>query len=211
MKMKMIILWITLCGSFLTGRTQYSAGTERYYNADEEESFSIVQVEWFQYKKWYAEVRYNYEASNSFSLNVGRSYERKGTFSYYLCPLAAVVWGRLHGGSIGLNADFSYKKLACHIQDQFTFSIADRSENFVYSWSELGYQAFQKIETGILLQQLNPLSPRRNLKKGCYVKIEFRNWTLPLYVFDLASNNRSLVLGVNFEMEIKKQAANTQH
>lgn len=170
----------------------------------EEQSFNIVQVEWYQYKNWYTEARYNYEALNSFSLNVGRSYERKGVFSYYVCPMVAVVWGNLHAASVGLYADISYKKVSFHTQAQYTFSITDRSENFIYSWSELGYQAFKKIEMGILTQQINPLSPKGHLQKGLFVKFECRNWTFPLYAFDLTTNNRSLVLGISFQKEMKK-------
>lgn len=170
----------------------------------EEQSLSIVQVEWHQYKKWYAEVRYNYEALNSFSMNVGRSYERKEAFSYYVCPMAGLVWGNLHAGSVGFYADIGYKKISFHTQSQYTFSIADRSENFTYSWSELGYQAFKRMEVGMLIQQIDPISPKSNIQKGLFVKFEYRNWTFPLYAFDLTTNNRLLVLGISFQMEVKK-------
>ena len=204
MKTKMMIWGIIFCGSFQKGVTQCSAGAEQYCSAMEEQSFSTVQVEWYQHKKWYAEARYNYEALNSFSLNAGRSYEGKGLVSYYVCPMAGVVWGNLHAGSVGFYTDISYKKISFHTQSQYTFSIADRSENFIYSWSELGYQAFKNLDIGMLIQQINPISPKSSLQKGLFIKFECRNWSFPLYAFDLTTNNRSLVVGISFQKELKK-------
>ena len=165
----------------------------------------MVQVEWYQNKKWYIESRHNYEALNSFSLYMGRSYERKAALSYFICPMAAVVLGDLTGGSVGLNTDISYKKISYSMQAQYTFSISDRLENYIYSWSEFGYRVFKKIDVGILIQQTKPFCLKTSVKNGFYIKLQFGNLIFPLYIFNLTSNARSMVFGINFQKDENKR------
>lgn len=165
----------------------------------------MVQVEWYQKDKLYVEGRHNYEAPNSFSLYMGRSYEKKAAFSYFVCPMAAIVWGGLTGGSVGLNTDVSYKKISFNMQAQYTFSISDRSENYLYSWSEFGYQIGRKVNVGILTQHTKPLCLKASVKSGFYAKFQFGNLIFPLYIFDLNSNTRSVVLGINFQKDDSKE------
>ena len=190
---------------FQKGKTQGSAGTEQYYNAIEEQSFSMVQVEWYQHNKWYTEIRHNYEALNTFSLYMGRSYEKKAALSYFVCPMAALVGGNFTGGSVGLTADITYKKLFCATQAQYTFSVADRSAAYLYNWSELGYQALKDVNTGVLIQQTKPFCLKTTVKSGFYVKWQWGNLTFPLYIFNLTSHTRSLILGVNFQKDADKK------
>ena len=89
---------------------------------------------------WYAEGRYNYEDLNTFSLYGGRTFSNEHALSYSITPMAGIMWGRLRGGSAGLNASIEYKKYYFSTQSQYSIATQHLAESFFFSWSEAGYR-----------------------------------------------------------------------
>jgi hypothetical protein len=143
-------------------------------------------------ENWYTEARANYEAINSASLNFGKSFKKKALISYSVTPMAGLVVGAFTGGSVGANVEVGYKNISLCSQAQYTFSIENRATNFTYSWSDLTYQLKEWLSAGVSLQQT-----RGQFEKGILVRGAYKNFSIPLYVFNPAKSERYFVLGLN--------------
>jgi hypothetical protein len=177
------------------------AGLEQYYSV-QGKTMSFTPIVWYQAKTgWYAEARYNYEAVNSISVYTGKTIERRSKLSYSLNTIAGIVMGGFKGGSIAVNADAEYKKIFFSLQSQYTFSVENRSLNYIYIWSDICYQLFPSLSAGISLQQTNGNNTEVISEKGIFVKAGSGKWNVPLYIFNPFNNNRYMVLGINYTWE----------
>ena len=180
-------------GLLRKGFSQSSGGIEQDYYWGQNRPFSWVPIaSYCTPGNWYFEGRGNYEASNSGSLYLGKTFRKNAVVSYSVTPLAGVVMGKFTGGSVGANVALDYKKISFSSQPQYTFSIADRATNFSYSWSDFSYQLKTWLAAGVSLQQTRGLS-----EKGILIRGVYKNLSVPLYVFNPAASERYFVLGLN--------------
>ncbi len=193
---------MTLCGLWHNVTAQPHAGLEQYYYMGTYKTFTIVPVVYYQSSKnWYAEGRFNYEAINTLSLYGGKTYEKKAAFSYTASPIAGIALGRMNGGSIGINLETDYRKFYFNTQSQYTFSVQQRSNNFIYSWSDLTYQITEKFAAGISVQQTKLYQVNGAFERGFLIKPTYKSWTFPLYIFKPETDDRYFVLGINYEWQ----------
>ncbi|RYE30255.1 MAG: hypothetical protein EOP42_12555 [Sphingobacteriaceae bacterium] len=189
-----------LCGLWHSVKAQ--AGLEQYYYMGNYQTFTIVPVAYYQSSKnWYAEGRFNYEAINTLSLYGGKTFKKDASLSYSATPIAGVVLGQMNGGSVGLNLETDYGKFNFNIQSQYTFSVQQRTNNFIYSWSDLTYQFFKKFAVGASLQQTKLYRVNGAFDTGILLKTGFKNWVFPLYIFRPKTTERYFVLGINYEWQ----------
>ncbi len=192
-----LLLTIALYGLSLKGFGQSNGAFEQYYYLGKNRPFSWVPgVGYCTTGNWYVEARANYEAINSVSVYLGKTFKKKALISYSITPLAGLVGGRFNGCSVGANVEMDYKKISLSSQSQYTFSIENRATNFTYSWSDLTYQLKKWVSTGVSLQQT-----RGQFEKGILVRGTYKNLSIPLYVFNPTKSERYFVLGLNVEWD----------
>lgn len=178
------------------------AGLEQYYYMGMYKNFILVPVAYYQSSQnWYAEGRFNYEALNTLSLYAGKTFERKAVISYAASPILGVVLGQMNGGSAGINLQLDFQRFNFNTQTQYTFSVQQRSNNFVYSWSDLTYRITKKFEAGFSVQQTKTYQLKQAFERGLLIKTGYKNWNFPLYVFRPESSERYFVLGINYEWQ----------
>lgn len=154
--------------------------------------------------RWYAEARYNYEETNTFSLYAGKTFSNTGKLSYSITPLLGGVIGNFKGGSIGLNLTLDYRYFFFSSQSQYTFSGESESNNFLFSWSEIGYQPLDWFYFGVSAQHTYyPEINTESFEPGVVVGFEFGKWTFPIYCFSIGEVSRYLVLGINLDVGTK--------
>lgn len=165
-------------------------------------TFAFVPVVYYQSaQKWYAEGRFNYEAMNTMALYGGKTFEKKAIVSYSASPILGIVLGEMNGGSTGINLEVDYKKFNFNTQSQYTFSLHQQSNNFIYSWSDLTYQLSEKFAAGISVQQTKLYQINGAFERGILFKPTYKSWTFPLYIFKPETKDRYFVLGINYEWE----------
>src|SRR5438270_2856188 len=148
--MKKLLLLIILLELWHNGNRQVKEGGEQYYYMGERQTFTMVPVINFETSKnWYVEGRYNFEALNTMSVYAGKTFYKKAVASYSVSPVIGAVLGRYKGGSVGVNGDADYKKYSFSSQLQYTFSINHKTQDFLYSWSDLSYQPLNNFSTGV--------------------------------------------------------------
>jgi hypothetical protein len=191
--------------AFTAAWTQSAGGVEQmYYMRAGENSTMVPRAHFTSGNNWYGEARYNYDDLQTFSMYGGKTFSKKGNWSYSATPLIGGLIGKMNGGSFGLNMDLSYQNLFISTQSQYTFSLEESNDKFLYSWTELGYQAMPWLYGGMALQQTNIYRTNGKLEPGCMLGLSIRNWTVPLYVFNPAGKEMNFVLGFNWEWEKKK-------
>lgn len=196
--MKKVMLLIMLSGLWHKAHTQSHGGVQQYYYMGERQTFTFVPVVYYQTSSnWYIEGRYNFEALKTFAVYAGKTFEKEAALSYSLSPVAGLVAGRFKGGSVGGNIESDYNRFFLSSQFQYTFSIQDRTENFMYIWSDIGYEAFSNISAGFSVQQTSLYKERSMFEKGIFITASFKKWSLPFYVFSPTTRDRYFVLGLN--------------
>ena len=199
-----------LCGLWPDVKAQSNAGLQQYYYMGMYRTFTVVPIATFQTSKnWYAEGRYNYEALNTLSLYAGKTFEKKAVISYTASPILGIVLGKLNGGSVGINLEMNYRKLDFNTQTQYTFSVEQRANSFIYSWSDLTYSITERLSAGVSLQQTKLYQTNGAFEKGFLIKTGFKSWNFPLYVFRPESNERYFVLGINYGWQQNNSAKNS--
>ncbi len=189
--------------AFAANCQEHGSFEQYYYARAGAASVIVPKISYQNRHNWFGEVRYNYEELQTISFNAGKMFSNSKTFSYSLAPYAGLVLGRLNGGSLGSKIDLGFKGLFFSSESQYTFSVNDKTENFFFMWSELGYQLTHLVYSGIALQLTHPFEIKNNWEPGVMVGFTYKSWTFPLYAFSPTNNNRNYVLGINWEWNYK--------
>lgn len=179
--------------------SQTHAGIEQYYYTGYRVSTIVPKIYYRDEKNWYGEIRYNYDALETLSLNVGKTISGENTISYAITPTLGFVAGRLNGGSLGLNTEAELGNLYFSAESQYTISGDDKNNDFLFNWSELGYQLTGGIYTGLALQLTHLYKTNNQWEPGVMAGFSFNRFTFPVYVFNPLTNKRYFVVGVNIE------------
>jgi len=185
------------------GQSQVHGGFQQYYYTGGGPSSVVPKIYYQSRKNWYGEVKYNYETSQTVSMNAGKMFSKKNEISYSFTPVAGIVLGKLNGINTGINIDMDYKKLFYSSEIEYTFSIDKNSANLFLTWSELGYQFSKKIYSGIALQVLKIARQKKAWEPGLMAGWVHDNWTFPVYMFSPFSNGRNYVMGINWQWNYK--------
>jgi len=197
MRNGLVILAFLLAGQ-VHAQSKLSIGQYSYIKRGE--PFYVSPIAQYQSSSnWYAEARYNYEDLNTFSLYGGRTFSNEQALSYSITPMAGIMWGRLRGGSAGLNASLEYKKYYFSTQSQYSVSTQDLRESFFFSWSEAGYRPLDWLYTGVSLQHTKPRHAGALIEPGFFACFSYRQWSLPVYCFVPSREPCFFVVGITRE------------
>lgn len=184
-------------------QAQAQIGFEQYCYVKNSQMTTLVPI--FNYESnshWYAEARYNYEEVNTFSLYAGKTFSNDGKFDFSITPMLGGVVGKFKGISSGVNAVVEFKDVFFSTQSQYTISFHESNADFLFSWSELGYQPWKWFFLGVTAQQT--YIPEANLlesEPGVFIGFSVGMWTFPLYVFKPMTISNYYVLGINLSMD----------
>jgi hypothetical protein len=204
--MKKIMLLMTVCVWWHKATAQTKAGLEQYY-AVHKNAVSFMPILWCENNAgWYAEGRYNYEAANTFSLYGGKTFKKESVISSSLTGLLGAVAGEFNGGAVAANAEIEYKKFTLSFQSQYSFSVENKMDNFIYLWSDISFQTTYWLSAGLSLQQTKLYQTKVETEKGIFATARFGKWEFPIYIFNPDKNERYVLLGINFSWEHKKKS-----
>ena len=195
-----IVLFVMMIGHAAVAQ---EGALEQYFQVQNKEAVYMMPIVHYQSKKnWYTEVRYNYEDQETLSVYAGKVFSRIKKVTYSVAPILGIVTGKFKGGSMGFNLNIEYKKLFVASQSQYTFSMKDKTANFLYSWSEVGYDIASWIYLGAAVQYTQLYQIRHaQVESGVVVGLSMGSWTFPLYSFSPMSDNRYFLLGINRKLE----------
>jgi hypothetical protein len=150
-------------------------------------------------RNWYLEARYNYEDMGTFSMYAGKTFSWEKKAEYTFTPLIGFMAGNMQGLSTGLNMEISRNAFYFAAQSQFSTSLQDYSNHFFFSWSEAGIETTDWMYAGLSMQYTQSFGTRPLFEPGVLVAFTFKQWTFPLYAFNVTDNSPYFILGMNYE------------
>lgn len=188
----------------LTVTGQAKSGLENYNFLGRGQQYAWMPV--FHYETTdglYAEFRYNYEALNTFSMYGGKSFSGGRKLQFVITPMLGFSAGDFTGISVAANTEAEWSALYFSCQSQYSIATSPENADFLFNWAELGYMAGAHFFGGLAMQYTVEQSSYE-LDPGVVGGVNFRNISIPLYVFKPFSKGRFFILGINFQYNIKK-------
>jgi hypothetical protein len=185
---------------------QLKGGLEQYYymNSTTQPTFS-PRAYYDDSKNWHREIRYNYEAAETFSLYFGKSFEGGEKLGYSFTPMMGVSVGQFTGASPGVSFELTLKRLAFTSESQYSFSMNSRADEFFFTWTEARMDVTRWLSGGIAFQQTNCYKTKGQFDPGGMLALTWRDLSFPVYVFNPGNKNRYYVFGLSWEWETKKR------
>jgi len=181
---------------------QAKAGMETYSFHREGQSYVWMPVMHYESRKGtYAEIRYNYEDVNTFSLFGGKNFHIGPSGSFNLKPMIGVSAGQFNGISFALNAGAEKGAFFWSSESQFSASLKRSAPNFFFNWSEAGINITKNLFAGLSFQytvQSGITEPAPGFMAG----FSFGNLSIPVYLFQPFSKDQLFVLGFNYEYDL---------
>lgn len=112
--------------------------------------------------------------------------------------------GNFSGVSIAANGELDWKNFYASSQTQYSINIKTDGKNFFFSWSELGYNISKTLFAGAAVQYTLQAG-KTNTEPGFVAGLNFKNFSIPFYVFKPFSSGQYIVLGLIFEYNLKKR------
>ena len=153
---------------------------------------------------WYGEIRYNYEDARTFSLYAGKTFSGGKVVEYSITPMAGYSTGAFTGLSLAVNTEAEWKAFYFSSQSQYSISTKTKEDNFLFSWSELGYSITDNFFTGFTAQYTRTIC-QTYLEPGIVMGVRFKNVEIPFYVFKPFRRERYFVLGLSYEFNLGKK------
>jgi len=183
--------------------TQAKSGIENYNQLGKGNEYVWMPVVHYEAKKgMYAELRYNYEDLKTFSFYAGKTFTGETDLEYSMTPMAGYCIGKFTGLSLAVNAEAEWKDFYVSTQTQYSMATKKDAANFFFSWSEAGYNVSRIFFAGLAIQYtlqqgVNDLQP------GFLAGLNFKNITVPFYMFSPFQPGRYMVLGFIYEYNLK--------
>ncbi len=187
------------------GFAQAKSGVENYNQLNRECEYLWMPIAHYQSAKGlYAELRYNYEDSKTFSFFGGRTFVANKAIDFSLTPMIGLSVGNFKGLSLAANTDIEWKNWYLSSQMQYSLSLSDKFANFYFCWSEAGYNISENFYTGLAVQYTRQEGDN-DFQPGFLAGVSFGNVSVPLYVFSPFRPGQYIILGINYEYQLKKR------
>jgi hypothetical protein len=198
---------ITILSLFSFNAAAQSKWVFEHYNyiRQPDEAVFVPMFHFETEKKWYAEVRYNYEDAGTVSLFAGKSIVGGNELSYTVTPMVGYSLGRFTGASLATNFDAEWKNFYLSAQSQYSAATKKDITNFFFNWSEIGYSISDHFFTGLAMQYTLQ-DGLKDFQPGLLAGLNFKGISFPVYVFSPFDQKRYFIVGLNYEYNFKKKS-----
>lgn len=137
------------------------------------------------YKKFYGEVRYNYEQVNTFGIYGGRSFIiSKPKMEHVFTPQLGLMLGDYKGGSFQFYYLGYHKNFDISFLNQYSVPISGQSQ-FYYNWSGIDFTVYKKFRLGVSGQYYSDVQTSyKTLDGGISAALKANKTTIQLYWFN---------------------------
>jgi len=150
---------------------------------------------------YYFESRYNYEAGNSASLNLGKRIFRK-LEHIELIPMVGLVFGSFKGATAELQTSLDYPRWIFSTDNQFSFEYTSPKESLFFNWTVAKYKLTNFFQIG-LTSFLDIEGGQAIFDKGITSAMSYHNWVFRVYAFNYEIENRRYWFSLRYTMKVK--------
>ena len=196
---------MSFCLFCSTAFPQAKSGVENYNMLSQGKEYLWMPIIHYQAKNGvYAELRYNYEDVQTLSFYGGKTFAGGKAMEFSLTPMIGFSTGKFTGVSLANNVELEWRKVYLSSQSQYSVATKKGIDDFFFSWSEIGYNITDIFFAGAAIQYtlqdgLHQADP------GFVAGFNFRDVSIPLYVFSPFRSGQYFVVGLNYEFDFKKK------
>jgi hypothetical protein len=110
-----------------------------------------------------------------------------------------VVFGGINGVAPGTELTLGWWKLELSSQSEYVIDFDDESENFLYTWSQLGVSPVEWLQLGLAVQRTQLFDTGREIERGVFASATYKWFNTGVYVFNpAAAPTVVLAIGASF-------------
>lgn len=154
---------------------------------------------------YYFENRYNYEAENSASINIGKTVFKK-LKNIYIIPMVGIVMGSFKGITAELQTILDNKRWYVSTDNQLSVEWKEGKQNFFFNWSIVRYKITPSFRIGVSTLFAKPFTSKQNFEQGLTASLKIKNYGLNFYAFNYDAEKRHYLLSLcyTFKLTSKK-------
>ena len=159
----------------------------------------LISCSWNDY---YIENRYNYEADNSASINVGRRILRK-LKHLEVIPMGGLIFGSFKGVTAEMQISLDYTKWIFMTDNQVSYEYTQPGKSFYSNWSVARYKLTGGLQigfSGFFEWQANQWLV---IDKGVTASVSWKKWNIRVYAFNFERQKREYWLGIRYQFRVK--------
>jgi hypothetical protein len=173
------------------GRWSFAASVYTYFVPDDR---NYVAPTFTADRDWlHLEARYNYEDVGAGSVFAGYNLSVEEEVTVEVTPMLGVVFGHTTGIAPGYRFSLSFWKLDLFSEGEYVFDLEDSSDNFFYTWSELGYSPTDWLRLGIVAQRTRAYESDLDIQRGLLLGVSYKALDVTAYLFNLGWDDPSVV------------------
>jgi len=143
------------------------------------------------------EGRYNYEGIRTGSIFVGWNLETGEKLKLAATPIIGGVFGDTRGLAPGLELTLSWKSFELYSESEYVIDFDDSSENFFYTWAQLGYSPTDWLTVGLASQRTRAYHTDLDVQRGLFVGFSHKSVRLDVYVFNFGWESPTVVSSIS--------------
>jgi hypothetical protein len=151
----------------------------------------MIEGDWL-----HLEARVNYEDLDTGSAWVGYNLSAGEQVTLELTPMVAAVFGTTAGIAAGYRGSLTWRRLDLSSEAEYMFDAGDAADNFLYTWSELGWSPSGWFRTGVVVQRTKAYQTEFDIQRGLFASVSLRRAQIAAYVLNPDANQPTVVLGV---------------
>ena len=151
---------------------------------------------------YYFENRYNYEAPNCASINVGKRIF-KNIKHLEIIPMGGLVFGSFKGITAELQTSLDYRKYTFSTDNQFSYEYTQPDKSIYLNWTVARYKVTNSFRIGVTTVLSEQLNQCAKLDKGVTVLILLKTWSARFYAFNYDTEKRYYWLSLRYTIRGK--------
>ena len=146
------------------------------------------------------EAHWAYEDRDTFSIFVGKSFPIEGDLSGSFTPRIGLATGDSDGIIPAAALSIGWKQLRFTTDVEYLIGTSSETDDFLYSWSELGWSVNERVTLGLVGQRTNVFDQELTVDRGAFVGVNMGKTWLTAYYFnpDLDEPYWTLAVGAGF-------------
>ena len=150
---------------------------------------------------FYFENRYNYEANNSASINIGKKLANK-LLGFEITPMVGLVAGGFKGITSEVQAGRENKKWSFSIDNQYTLEYAEVKRSFYSNWLSGKFKLAGFLQAGISTLFVKCGDKRSTFDKGLAVSFLYDKFSFNMYAFNYEPKRRNYMFSLRYNLKL---------
>ncbi len=142
------------------------------------------------------EARYNYEALDTGSAWLGYNFTGGDKLQWELTPMIGGIFGKVSGVGPGYRGSLQWNGLELASEGEYVFDTANKSDSYLYNWSELRGTVLERLTFGVVVQHTRVYRTDREVQRGLLAGFAYQHLDLTGYVFNPDDDQRFVVIAL---------------